>query len=143
MPFDNKTGSTTIISLLTASFSPADTNAIYGGGVVGVGMSTTQGQYKYYPPVDLTIIGAKLTISVAGTSGTTETATVELGKNNTSFKTITSAALFDAFIQTYSATFSEPMLVKTTDYLQIKVTPPAWGTNPTNISLRMDLICAI
>lgn len=74
-------------------------------------------------------------VSVAGTLGTTEQATLKIN-NKTAATSITlfTTIQYDATGQTYSLTLPTPFAVTLNDSLEVEVNTPTWVTNPTTVT---------
>jgi len=114
---------------MQASFAPADSTTYYFGLVV---QTVTQGVNRIYFPRAGVITQCYIRIVIAGTLGTSETATISIRKNSTTDTTVSAAVTYDAAAATFSNT-ALSIAIAAGDYIEYKVVTPAWVTNPTGV----------
>lgn len=136
-------GNYIIIKLMGGLVSPADATTYYGGLAHGAVLSnlfsTTDGLFACYFPISGRIVKAVLSVSTPGTTSTTEPSTVYLRVNTTDYL-ISDAVLTDARNTVYTKTLTvKPYIKAGVDFLQIKFVAATWATNPTNVSMLLQL----
>jgi hypothetical protein len=120
-----------------ANVSPADATTYYFGSYTGLGLSTVDGNRRFFVPRTGIVTDGYITANTTGTLGSAETSTLYLRKNGTSDTVLInnfacSAALF--------AFGCQPALSVTAgDYLEIKWVTPTWATNPTGVYIQVQL----
>lgn len=123
----------------TAVHNPADTTVYYFGRP-GLAVSTTADTRRVYVPLGGTLIAAHVSMHAGTAVGTNENVTMDVRINNTtdvSIATVGAATAYRNFANTGLST-----AVVAGDYFEIKVTPPAWVTNPTGVIYWGHLIIA-
>mgnify|MGYP006921377872 FL=1 len=121
------------LQLATATQDPADSTTYYGGAYPSFAVGTTAARFNLAVPKAGSITMATAGVKVEGTLGSNESITIAVRKNNSTDVTITSAAKANARVQTYSNT-SMSLAVSAGDALELKITTPAWVTNPTQVA---------
>lgn len=119
--------------LVTGSANPTDGQTLYLGPAA-VAVDAVQG---IQVPVAARLKKAYLTISVAGTLGTTEQATASVRVNSTD-NDISTTVQFNAVRQAYTKTDFD-VSVAAGDFLVLKVVHPTFVTNPTSVVYTLSL----
>lgn len=121
-----------------ASNSPSDGGAQYFGSRYAGSPTSGAGVAQLLVPKAGIVKAAFVQISVTGTLGTTETATIAVRLNDTTDYTITAAATYDATQRVFN---NQAMAIPVVagDLLEIKVTNPTWATNPTTVIHHVTL----
>jgi hypothetical protein len=120
-----------------ATWNPSDATTYYIGSQLGVAPASNAGFTRIYVPHAGVVVGVYISIVVAGTNGTSETSTISIGVNNSSFTTVSSAVTADGGAS--PTTFSNTALgiaVVAGDYLEIRWVTPTWATNPLSVRLN-------
>lgn len=121
------------LKAMTGPLNPSDAATLYFGQTPTFGGIATAGLNREVMQRRGRIVGATLSVLVAGTLGTTEDATVAIRVNNTTDYTVTAAAKFNAAGQYYTVALD--VVLNPTDYFEWKVVTPTWATNPTTVCL--------
>lgn len=79
------------------------------------------------------------TFGVSGTLATTENVTLSLYVNETTDNNVITTGQMSATDNPFSNT-SAGVSVTAGDYIYIKMTTPAWSTNPTNVSMTINFV---
>lgn len=111
----------------SASMNPADSTTYYFGDNVGYGWGN-QGWAICYIPVTGMIRMAQVTMTSTTATGTNESIVMVIRKNNTTdytFATVGAATAVRLF-----ANYALAIPVSQGDYIEFKVSTPAWVTNP-------------
>jgi len=127
--------------MTTNSGSPADSKDYFlgVGNTIGIIQASGNANTRLYVPLAGTINNVYGAVTVGGTLGSSETVSVNIRKNNTTDTLVTSSLTFDTANNTFSAT-GLGISVSAGDYVEIKVTTPAWVTNPTVVGVSCALI---
>lgn len=116
--------------------NPADGTTYYFGAF-STGWQTTIGNTKIRVPRTGTLTSASLLI-IAGGAGSTDLSTVSFRLNDTSDTTISNAV--DLSTSPYEVVnVAMNVAVTAGDWFAVKWVTPAWGTNPTSVSLSCRL----
>jgi hypothetical protein len=110
--------------------APADSTVYYFGQFM-FDPTTTAVQRAVYIPKTGRIKSGILSMYVAGVVGTNENIIMAIRKNDATdyvFSTVGSTAVFRQF-----SNYALDIPVTAGDYIEIKLTCPAWVTNPTNV----------
>jgi hypothetical protein len=112
--------------------SMADSTSFYFGQHARMGVVTTSSTYKVYIPKAGVIRAANIYCGL-GTKSSNENFTVAIRLNDTTDYTVTTTAdLSPAFhININNTSLNIPVVAG--DYICIKITTPAWGTDPANL----------
>lgn len=127
-----------VLFVQSDTFSPADgvTYAILNGDVP---VSSVDGRYRMQICNSRTITACYGSLTVAGTLGSTQNATIAIRLNNTSNTNVTTTLQFN----NASATFSNTGLnisVVAGDYINFILISPTWTTNPTQCSFSITAL---
>ena len=120
-----------------SGFSPTDNTdhyLIFGGNATNTSVSAIG---PSIPGVRRTgtITDVHLSLFVAGTNGTAETGSAFLWANGANVATIANNTVeWDngATVQNYSIT-GQTIVIPADSYFTVKIDPPTWVTNPTNV----------
>lgn len=120
----------------SGSTTVADSTTYYSGFNFSAAMTTSQGRYGI-PVLHAGTIKAYY-VSVFGTGGSAENVTIDIWvSNSTSVGSHTET--WDSFpIRTTTSGLSTA--VTTSDYIELRVTNPAWVTNPTGVSIGFGVL---
>jgi hypothetical protein len=116
-------------------FSPSASTTYYFG-LLALPPTTTAAIRRVYLQKAGRVTRIDLTAHTSSL-GSAESVTVAMRLNNTSDTTITSSLTLDATYRTASATTA--VTVAAGDYVEIKVTTPAWGTPPGDVTFTAQL----
>jgi len=128
------------VNIVTFSGNPADSTTYFLAMSQSITTSTASGNAdtRMYIPVTGTITKCYGTATVSGTLGTTETSTVAIRLNNTTDTTVTSSLAMNTADNAFSNT-GLSISVTAGDYIEYKVTTPAWATNPTAVRFAITI----
>jgi hypothetical protein len=129
MPFFN-TQFIWTLNVNSIAFSPADTTVLYFGNNQR-SPSAISGVNKIYIRRACTITAAELNMQVNGAVGTNENITLAVSKNGSTFTGI--ATVGSAAVERIFSNTGLSIPLASGDWIEIRLTPPAWATNPTNI----------
>lgn len=116
------------LSFSNNTFNPADSTVYYSGGFASVGPSTTAALRRIYFPSACTITDCTLFI-VTNVNGSGETVNFAIRLNNTTDTALTSGTI--SATATTIVTTGLSISVSAGSYIELKITTPAWVTNPT------------
>lgn len=120
------------------AINAVDATTYYFGSVIGAGFTTTANTRRIYIPKGGTIIAANVYFLQAGSSGTSETSTLSIRKNNTTDFTISSSITNESLSKFFSNNaMSVP--VAAGDYIEMKWVTPTWATNPTSVRATVQI----
>ena len=114
---------------IIAGWSPVDSTTYYLGGKGVQDGNAARG--RIYIPVSGTIVYADFNSYVGTTLGSAETSSAWVRLNNTTDTLISDAIQQDAVYEQF-VNSALSIAVTAGNYVEIKWTTPAWGTNPTN-----------
>lgn len=120
--------------------NPADATTYFAGKFGEINPSTTAGIPVVVSTAGI-VIAAYLSVYVSGTLGTTEQATFHLRVNNTTDNTLSSVVQFNAVTQRYNITGLNVAIARG-DTLLLKMVMPTWVTNPTAVTIDLELTIA-
>jgi hypothetical protein len=120
-----------------SSHNPVDSTTYYLGGLI-TSPSPAQGVGRMYIPRTATIVTAYL-FSYNDADVTNEDITFELQKNATTDYSLFSANFGGGKSLAADATNLD-IPVSRGDYIELKITTPAWVTNPTNMRTHLILL---
>lgn len=137
---DGKSKNALLFGTITV-FSPADSTTTYVGFFTNQAVNTTAsnrqlqgtGEYAY---------AIQVMVDPTGGNGSSENVTIDL-YNVTDATAVSGATIDLAFDQrgkSAIATFSSPVLLSTSKYYSIRLTFPAWATNPTSVEFLGSLL---
>lgn len=115
-----------------AGVNPADSTVYYIGSPFNIAPTTTADNRRVYVRKACTIKAADIGIVVAGVLGSAENATIAIRVNNTTDTAISAAVTHTAVYQQFS-NIGLSIALNAGDYFEIKITHPAYATNPTNV----------
>lgn len=126
------------LQAFAASSSPSDSVVVYMGSRPTSGLGTSHPNNKIYIPKTGRIRSVYLFFSNTGVLGSAETGTAEIVVNDTTATTVSTAITNDAVQTAFcNNNLNIPVSAGTGttlgDYIEIKLTFPAWATNPTNV----------
>jgi hypothetical protein len=113
-------------------------STIYYFGNMGGNITTTAQRNKIYIPANGTIKKAYVSYFVGGTLASTEAITFAIRHNNTTDYTVSNTAKLDAAIVDFNST-SLNIAVAAGDFIEMKVTTPAFVTAPTTVRCSVVL----
>jgi len=113
-------------------------STIYYFGSMGGNTTTTAQRNKIYIPANGTIKKAYVSYFVGGTLASTEAITFAIRHNNTTDYTVSNTAKLDAAIVDFNST-SLNIAVAAGDFIEMKVTTPAFVTAPTTVRCSVVL----
>jgi len=113
-------------------------SAINYFGNMGGNITTTAQRNKIYIPANGTIKKAYVSYFVGGTLASTEAITFAIRHNNTTDYTVSNTATLDAAIVDFNST-SLNIAVAAGDFIEMKVTTPAFVTAPTTVRCSVVL----
>jgi hypothetical protein len=121
----------TLQTFAPTTVTPADATVYYIGSF-GIGSVNTY--QRMYIPTTGTVTKAYVNFRNTGTTGTGETSTIALRKNDSTDTTISSAVTTNSAFTVVSNT-SLNISVSSGDYVEFKWTTPTWATNPGTIAI--------
>jgi trimeric autotransporter adhesin len=117
--------------------APADATNYYYGSYPGLAPTTTAGARGFVIPTACTITAASLSIIFTGTNPTSENVSFFIRRANTTDYTISTTVNMSVGanvpIYVVATGLSVPINGTASDFIEIKMTTPAWVTNPTNV----------
>ena len=116
------------------SVSPADSTTYYFGSAWPIALTSTFADKRIYVPKAGTLRAVFVHINVSATLGSAEDVSHFIRINDTTDVTLTSMDYNAANVD--AATTGLSTALAAGDYVVLKITTPAWATNPTNV--RMD-----
>ena len=122
----------------TGTYNPVDGNTAYmalGGAISGSSGGVTR---VYTMPSAITIKAAYGVVNIAGTLGSSQNVSVYIRVNNTTDTAITTTSQWTANPTTFSNT-GLSLALSAGDFIVIKLVFPTWTTNPTSISMAVQL----
>lgn len=131
-----------VVPFLPGALSPADSTSYYFGGAA-IAPSTTDTNQDISFGYDFTVIGAVIMVGANTASGTTEDSTLQL-RNITSGTSTTIGTFKTNGSTTVNITTTITGLtinVNAADSFCLRWNTPAYVTNPTGCSVRVNLIC--
>jgi len=128
----NNVGVITYMMYISTNTSPADSTSYAMSAFAGFGLVTTFANNKMY--VQRAGVITRIRLFGICTAGTAENVTVAFRLNDTTDTTITSTLQLNATPFTAENT-ALSIAVADGDYFGIKVTTPAFVTNPTNFNI--------
>lgn len=113
--------------------SPADSTVYYFGAFGDASIPTTTNAIRrvYIAKAGI-LVRAEITLRATGTAGSSETTTFAFRLNDTSDTTLSTAVTMTNSVYHESVT-GLSVTVAAGDYFEIKMTTPAWVTNPTAV----------
>lgn len=130
-------------SFVVTGFSPADSTTYYFG-IGGIsGLTTTDTNVDSSLGVDVTVIGAVVTVANNTTSGSAENATFKLRNVTDALSsTLGTGATNGSNTVQLSHTFTGLSInVDAADMICGQIDTPAWATNPVSAQIRISFIC--
>ena len=118
------------------ALSPADSTTYVFSPFPAFGLATTVASHRTYIQRAGKIVAVRLFGGC--TTGSAENSTVALRLNDTTDTTITSTLALNASPFTVANT-AISIAVAVGDYITIKITTPAWVTNPTNVTTAAQI----
>ena len=120
--------------------NPADSQTYFIQMFSSILTNTASGNAKsrYYIPRTGTLKACVGQCIVNGTLGSSENSTLAIRLNNTTDTTVTSTLQLTAASNPITNT-SLSIAVTAGDYIELKWTTPAWGTNPTTVGFNLTL----
>jgi hypothetical protein len=117
--------------------SPADATTYYFGAWAAAAASTNAAAQRVYVPKTGTLKAVYGYVYVGGASGTGESNSLYLRKNNTTDTTITTSLATNGAVENPFNATGLSTAVTAGDYLEMKWTTPTWATNPTNVRVHV------
>jgi len=124
-------GGYTLTGAAATYASPADTEVLYWGSWAANQPTNGGGDARIYIPKTGTITKVYGWVYTGGASGTGESSTLVVRKNNTTDTTVSSSITTNSVQNPFNGTVS--IAVTAGDYIEFKFTCATWATNPTNI----------
>jgi hypothetical protein len=124
--------------------NPADSTTYFLAYASATTLDTTSGfaTQRLFIPVACTMSAIYGLVRVGGTLGTSENSTLTIRINNTTDVTVTSTLKMNAADNTFNNT-SLATSMSAGDYIEFKLTTPAWATNPTTVGTSMTVFFTI
>jgi len=123
---------------LTA-LNPADSTTYYFGSAYSQTPATSAATRRIWMPRAGTVRAVYGHFAVGGTLGTTENISIYIRVNNTTDATITTTAHMSAATNTWSNNAMTQAIAQG-DYIEVKMTMPAFATNPTTVFGYCDIL---
>jgi hypothetical protein len=126
--------------LINSGLTPADGTTYYFGCVL-TGLTTVAASKQFKIPYDCTLIGASINSTNNTTNATSESSTISIRKNNTTDLILSSAVSFGGVAPVTNQTVVTGLSTAyvANDLIEGKWLTPTWVTNPTAVSLAIDL----
>ena len=121
-------------------FNPADSTTYFSGMFAGVDPSTSETGVRLTVPFNCIVRAATITTFVGGTVGSGESSTFAIRANAATDSTLSSSITFNAANNTVFNVTGLAISLTKGDQLQLKVTTPAWVTNPTVVLYQTTLL---
>ena len=127
--------------LIAGSFNdnPTDATTYYFGTWPNATMTTAAATRRIYMPRDGTI--TKVDLYATCSTGSNETSTIYVRKNNTTDTTVSSTVVMNANPY-HSLVTGLSASVSAGDYVEMKWVTPTWGTNPTAVYWWVQIFLA-
>jgi hypothetical protein len=129
----------TVIVTSTNLATPLD-STIYYVGMQADAPTTTGGNRVVRLPVSGQIVGATIMINSTTATGTAEDIVMDIRINNTTDYTIATVGVASAIRVFQDLQMSVP--IKASDFFEIKITMPAWATNPEGMKIYGHIVIA-
>lgn len=123
----------------TTAISPADGSTYYWADAkIGLAPTTTAGDHRLYVPISGKIVGAVLTMYASTATGTGETITGSIRRNNSTNFEVGTVAAASAWRTITSSALD--ITVTAGDFICFMAAFPTWATNPTGIRCSGEVI---
>jgi len=114
------------------SISPADSTTYYFGQAWVAAATSTFNDQRIYVPKAGTLKTVQVHVNIAGTLASTETVSHSIRINDATDVTLTTTNTYNA-LHVDSTTTGLSQALAAGDYVVLKITTPAWVTNPTTV----------
>ena len=121
-----------VLPIVAALMNPDNDNTTYYAGSKAIPWQTTGALVRVYVPKAGTVKRAYIEWD-AGTAGTNEDVTMNLRLNDTTDTLIATVGTNQA--QKLFSNTALGVVVVAGDFIEVKVSTPAWGTNPANVAI--------